>query len=236
MVTLNRDVRQLCIAGFTIPQKILRTNDLAKKFAVQAKQLEQIAHFHNTIGDRMIVSQRPIMLEAAIGLAELVKEQTDMTWTDTEVIGGYIKKLRGHTERLARQNNQLAAFHKQVRAKVLVLMTTDLLRQQLKWKEILKEIRQIMSQVEQNGFTNLKTWRAHWDRQLYKALEYQYQVGLEALNEHLPEIQVDLVYRQQSLQFRPPIEEIRMKYFTQLKRFLAIPNNSNNHSNNSKNS
>lgn len=44
------------------------------------------------------------------------------------------------------------------------------------------------------------------------------------MNEHLPEITVDLIYRQQQLQFSPPIEEIKMKYFSQLKRFLAIPN------------
>ena len=50
-------------------------------------------------------------------------------------------------------------------------------------------------------------------------------VGLEALNEHLPEIKVEVIYRQQCLQFLPPIEEIRMKYFSQLKRFLSIPNN-----------
>ena len=43
--------------------------------------------------------------------------------------------------------------------------------------------------------------------------------------QHLPEIKVEVVYRHQTLQFRPPIEEIRMKYFSQLKRFLAIPNN-----------
>ena len=127
----------------------------------------------------MIVSQRPMMLEAAVSLAQLVKEQTDMTWTDSKAIDSYIEKLSLHTERLARQNNQLASFHKQVTAKVLFLMNTDLLRNQLKWKEVLKEIRQIVSQVEQAGFTNLKTWRAHWDRQLYKALEHQYQVGLE---------------------------------------------------------
>lgn len=225
LITLNRDCRQLGVLGFPIPQKILKANELAKKFAGQAMQLQKIANFHNTIGDRMIISQRPMMLEAAVGLAQLVKEQTDMTWTDTDKIGNYIKKLREHTDKLARQNNMLASFHKQVRDKVLFLMNTDLLRQQNKWKDILKEIRLIMTQVEQNGFTNLKTWRAHWDRQLYKALEHQYQVGLEALNEHLPEIQVDLIYRQQQLQFRPPIEEIRMKYFTQLKRFLSIPNN-----------
>jgi dynein heavy chain 2 len=41
----------------------------------------------------------------------------------------------------------------------------------------------------------MKVWRAHWDRQLYKALEFQYQVGLEALSEHLPEMKIELVYR-----------------------------------------
>ena len=102
----------------------------------------------------------------------------------------YIEKLKQHVEHLARQNNKLAGYHKKVQGKVIELMGTDLLRQQTKWKEMLKEIRQVMTQVEQDGFTNLKTWRLHWDRQLYKALEHQYQVGLEALNEHLPEIQV----------------------------------------------
>ena len=38
-----------------------------------------------------------------------------MTWTDTEKIGAYILKLREHTDKLARQNNMLASYHKQVR-------------------------------------------------------------------------------------------------------------------------
>jgi len=41
---------------------------------------------------------------------------------------------------------------------------------------------------------NMKTWKAHWDHQLYKALEHQYQMGLEALNENLLEIKVELTY------------------------------------------
>jgi dynein heavy chain 2 len=41
----------------------------------------------------------------------------------------------------------------------------------------------------------MRPWKAHWDRQLYKALEHQYQMGLEALNENLPEIKVELTYR-----------------------------------------
>jgi dynein heavy chain 2 len=31
------------------------------------------------------------------------------------------------------------------------------------------------------------------------ALEHQYQMGLESLNENLPEIKIDLVFRQQKL-------------------------------------
>ena len=58
----------------------------AKKFASQAKSLEQIANFHNTIGDRMITSQRPMMLDAAVGLAKLVKDQTNMTWDNTQQV------------------------------------------------------------------------------------------------------------------------------------------------------
>ena len=57
LIGLSREVRMLTILGFTIPQKILATTDLAKKFSRQAKALEQIARFHNTIGDRMITSQ-----------------------------------------------------------------------------------------------------------------------------------------------------------------------------------
>jgi len=239
LVGLGREARMLTLMGFVIPPKIQKTTDLAKRFASQAKALEQIAGFHNTIGDRMITSQRPMMLEAALGLATLVKEQTDMTWENVDQVQRYIEKLRQHVDKLARQNNKLAAYHKQVKSKVVALMSVDLLRQQAKWKETLKEIRLIMTEVEKEvsdvkhdveghddvlqGFTNLKVWRNHWDRQLYKTLEHQYQVGLEALNEHLPEIRAELVYRNQSLQFKPPVEEIRMKYFSQLKRFLAIP-------------
>lgn len=32
-------------------------------------------------------------------------------------------------------------------------------------------------------------------------------------------------HRQQQLQFRPPFEEIKAKYFREMKRFISIPNN-----------
>ena len=54
-----------------------------------------------------------------------------------------------------------------------------------------------MASLVHEGFNpaNMRSWKLHWDHQLYKALEHQYQLGLEALNENLPEIKVELVFR-----------------------------------------
>ena len=48
----------------------------------------------------MIASQRPMMLEAAMGLSQLVKEQTDMTWNNTDQVQRYIVKLKQHVEQV----------------------------------------------------------------------------------------------------------------------------------------
>ncbi|CAI9593489.1 unnamed protein product, partial [Staurois parvus] len=92
-------------------------------------------------------------------------------------------------------------------------MNVDLLRQQQRWKDGLVEMRNVFSDLEYRGMrsSDMKAWRQHWDHQLYKALEHQYQMGLEALNENLPEITIDLTFKQGRLQFKPPYEEIRAK-------------------------
>lgn len=42
---------------------------------------------------------------------------------------------------------------------------------------------------------DMRAWRQHWNHQLYKSLEHQYQMGLEALNKNLPEIHIDLTFK-----------------------------------------
>ncbi|MXQ96699.1 hypothetical protein E5288_WYG013272 [Bos mutus] len=110
--------------------------------------------------------------------------------------------------------------------KVVVLMNIDLLRQQQRWKDGLQELRTGLASVEAQGFqaSDMHAWKQHWNHQVYKALEHQYQMGLEALNENLPEINIDLIYKQGRLQFKPPFEEIRAKYYREMKRFISIPN------------
>ncbi len=80
---------------------------------------------------------------------------------------------------------------------VVQLMNVDLLRHQQRWKSGLMDIRHMIASLVEEGFNpnHMLSWQLHWDHQLYKALEHQYQLGLEALNENLPEIKIELIYR-----------------------------------------
>lgn len=87
--------------------------------------------------------------------------------------------------------------HGDVTDKVLQLMSIDLLSKQQLWKELLAEIRGIMNKLQAQGFSpdHMRSWKTHWDRQLYKALDYQYSVCLGRLSQHMAEIRVDLGFR-----------------------------------------
>ncbi|KAI2656493.1 Cytoplasmic dynein 2 heavy chain 1 [Labeo rohita] len=130
-----------------------------------------------------------------------------ITWENPKELEQYIGKLQSAAERLSTENRKLRKWHTDFTDKVVNLMGVDLLRQQQRWKD-----------------GDMRAWRQHWNHQLYKALEHQYQVGLEALNKNLPEINIDLIFKQGRLQFRPAFEEVRAKYYREMKRFICIPN------------
>ncbi|XP_074649972.1 cytoplasmic dynein 2 heavy chain 1-like [Tubulanus polymorphus] len=236
LVTLLREVRQLRSMSYSIPAKIQHTASVAQKFYRHGVILKQVAHFYNTIDQQMIPSQQAMMLDSALAFERLVKnpktgtkskgDDVQVTWDEPEELETYIGKLQSAADRLTSENRRLRKCHFIISEKVTSLMGIDLLRNQQKWKDGLMEIRHLMANLVTQGFSaaNMKSWKAHWDRQLYKALEHQYQMGLEGLNENLPEIKVELTYRQQRLQFRPALEEIQAKYFREMKKFISIPN------------
>lgn len=225
LVAITREVRHLRVLGYNIPSRVVELDEKAQKYYNEAKDLQQIVSFYRTIGDHMILSQQPMMLEAARLFTQLVTEKSSVSWDDPSAVDAYIKRLQEVVQRLSRENRMLRKQHFVVLEKVLSLMGADLTRYQQKWKNSLNDIRTLMAKLEEQGFSPeyMRPWRAHWDRQLYKALECQYRLGLITLNENLPEIRVDLTYRNGHLQFRPPAEEIRAKYFTHIKKFLNIP-------------
>ncbi|XP_041850617.1 cytoplasmic dynein 2 heavy chain 1 [Melanotaenia boesemani] len=236
LVSLLREVRQLSALGFPIPAKIQQAANTADKFYRQAIILKQVAHFYNTIDQQMIPSQRPMMLSLALAFEQVIKNprsqskesggKLQITWDNPKELEVYITKLQTAAEKLSTENRKLRKWHTDFVDKVVTLMNVDLLRHQQRWKDGLQELRTGFAALEAQGFRpdDMQAWRQHWNHQLYKALEHQYQTGLEALNKNLPEIHIDLVFKQGRLQFRPPFEEVRARYFREMKRFISIPN------------
>jgi dynein heavy chain 2 len=152
----------------------------------------------------MLPCQQSMMLESALQFEKLIKNpkgskgsNAQITWDNPEDLERYTLNLQTAAEKLSTENRKLRKLHQKISEIVVNLMSTDLLRQQQKWKDNLYEIRQVISEAIQMGFSenNMKPWLAHWDRQLYKVLEYQYQLGLDTLNENMPEIKVELIFR-----------------------------------------
>ncbi|XP_028320044.1 cytoplasmic dynein 2 heavy chain 1 isoform X2 [Gouania willdenowi] len=236
LVSLLREVRQLSALGFPIPAKIQQAANTADKFYRQAVILKQVAHFYNTIDQQMIRSQRPMMLGLALGFEQVIKNprsqskdsegKLQITWDNPKELEVYISKLQTAADKLSTENRKLRKWHTDFIDKVVTLMNVDLLRHQQRWKDGLQELRTGIATLEAQGFRpdDMQAWRQHWNHQLYKALEHQYQTGLEALNKNLPEIHIDLTFKQGRLQFRPPFEEVRARYFREMKRFISIPN------------
>uniref|UniRef100_A0AAR2JK60 Cytoplasmic dynein 2 heavy chain 1 n=1 Tax=Pygocentrus nattereri TaxID=42514 RepID=A0AAR2JK60_PYGNA len=230
LVSLLREVRQLSALGFSIPSKIHQAAGTAEKFYRQAMILKQVAHFYNVIDQQMIPSQRPMLLNYALAFEQVIKTESEqkrtITWENAKELELYINRLQNAAEKLSTENRKLRKWHTSFTDKVGALMSVDLLRQQQRWKDGLQELRTGFAMLESQGIrvSDMRAWRQHWNHQLYKALEYQYQVGLEALNKNLPEIHIDLVFKQGRLQFRPAFEEVRAKYYREMKRFISIPN------------
>lgn len=79
--------------------------------------------------------------------------------------------------------------------KVVKLMNTDLLTQGQVWKDEMRHLRELIATLESQGYMNLDAFKLHWDHQLYKVLEYQYIFGLIDMNNKLPDIHIDIVFR-----------------------------------------
>lgn len=54
----------------------------------------QVASFHNTMGERMIPSTRPMMLQAALELSAMVQDQKAVYWDNEEQVANYADKLK----------------------------------------------------------------------------------------------------------------------------------------------
>lgn len=113
-----QDLRYLKNFGFhNIPNDLIKYGTIGRKYVKYARNLQQIANFHNTIGDRIIPCQRPIMLKSALELSNLVKSQS-VSWNNEESVKKYIMVLQEAINQLSRDNNLLSGYHENFKKSV----------------------------------------------------------------------------------------------------------------------
>lgn len=244
LVTLLREVRQLLELGTAMQKKYVPKN--IQQVAQEAEQyyrygitLQKVANYYNTMEDQIIDVQKPLLLNSLLAFEQVVqnpsssKDSTSssqgkkmVTWNNPEECEEYVVRLQQSCEQLANENRKLRRVHGQLGDFVIALMDIDLLRQREKWKAKWNEMKSLMKSFERKyPSKHLLKWQIHWDHQLYKALECNYQIGLESLNENLPEIKSELQWNayQRELVFQPPIEELQAFYYKEMKKFISIP-------------
>jgi dynein heavy chain 2 len=152
----------------------------------------------------MLPCQQAMLLDAALAFEALFIAPADkksstvtVTWDNPRELESYIEQLQTAAERLTTANRRLRKAHQIISDKVATLIHCDLIKQLTRWKQTLVDIRQIVGDTERQGFqaANMRPWLAHWDRQLYKVLEFQYQIGLESLHQQVPDINAELIFK-----------------------------------------
>lgn len=122
LLTFCQDVCEFENEGFRIPIELRNAAIHAIKFMGYARKLQQIATFHNTIGDRMVPCLRPVMLKNAVELSNLVRSES-VAWNDEGSVNRYTTVLQTSVNSLTQDNNILTEYH--VKAKNIVKISQN---------------------------------------------------------------------------------------------------------------
>lgn len=229
LVQLIKEVRLLIEYGFDIPKSIKSIAVEGKKYCKEAITLKQVANFYNNMSSQILECQKRMLLGEALAFEEVVKNtkaasQGKLMWNSSNEVAEYIKTVQKAANELMSENRKLRKVHFEIVEKIKELSGIDLLKFRQMWKDKLNEIRRNIDAVsDQKDAQGLAIWKAALDKELYKALETQYKLGLENLSQNLPDIKLDLAFVNKTLQFRPPLEEIKSKYYAEIRMFISIP-------------
>lgn len=235
LATLLKDTRQLTELGFKIPKQLVDIIESSRKFYKEGIALRQVVNFFNSMSSQIMDCHSAMLLRKTVAFEKLVKgtsnDKNDAfgksaapTWSNPVELEEYINEVQSACNDLSKENRKLRKMHTEVVDYIQAMMNIDLLKNKDLWKEKLDVIKRIMDSTNYSA-KETKAWRTHLDYQLYKALEYQYQMGLESLNENFNIIEADLVYADKSVSFRPPIEALKAKYYKEISNFITFPMN-----------
>jgi dynein heavy chain 2 len=227
LVELIREVRVFsALPDFKVPPEILQIAQQGLQFYQAGVALKQVASTYNSMNSDIIESTRAMLLESTIALENVIcapGDQRKITWSNTGDTQRFIERLRRASGLLTDDNRRLHRLHGEITHSVIELFGIDLLRTKEAW---MRKVRLIRDSIERSQFSNMEAWKRHWDVQIYKALEFQYQLGLESLHEVVTEIKADVVFDATTgrAALRPPLDVIRDQYYQKIKDFLTFPN------------
>ena len=243
LVQFLREVRQLDELGFDIPRSSGRKSGKNRSMKVADKALEaekyyrygillkKTANFYNSINEQMIDVQEQLLLDSlsafgnVVSKPSLTRDSGDVSWSNPAECENYIQALQEAAEKLSSENRWLRKVHESLCDQTVSLMQIDLLRSTETWKAKWRSIKEKMNVVKTRyNEKDSRMWIHHWDHQIYKALECAYQLGLESLNENLPEIRIELVFNNKKLDLKPPLAQVRQNYYYEMKKFAGMPN------------
>ena len=232
LITLLREVRQLTQLGFAVPTAVCSAAQDAEQYYQYAVVLKKIANFFNAFDAEIIPCQKSMMIDAYKSFEEKLESGTSdggrgaVSWKSPRDCASYVARMQVAAEQLSAENRSLRRVHLALVDDVTSLMGIDMLRQAGTWQARYAQIKQRFAALtRQHSPDATAHFALHWDHQLYKAVEAAYRLGLECLNEHLPEQRCELVFdaKTRVLRLNPPLHALRASYYVQMRRFVEIP-------------
>jgi dynein heavy chain 2, cytosolic len=223
-VGIIRQARSLASMGFPPPPTLVAQVTEAERSLRFASALRKVAAFYNTMGAQIVPSTKPLLLDAIAVFEDAVQGGSNPSWSNARECATYVTSLQDAATHMELQIQQYRAAHEQLATVVSSIAALDLLKQQSSFRKLVRSIRHIVEPVVRGKpKEQALTWLKHWDIQLYKAVEAAWRMGLESLVESLPTIRCELVFANRAVTFRPSLEELRMSYYRELKKFLVVP-------------
>ncbi|RKP16509.1 hypothetical protein ROZALSC1DRAFT_25194 [Rozella allomycis CSF55] len=126
---------------------------------------------------------------------------------------------------LTRENVKLKQRHERIVGLMVQLVDVDLMRASGRYKEVLNEMRVVVGEIGSEGYSreSMRGWLRFLDNQLYKILLFQYKSGMERVLECIESVRVEVVVRSKVVQYKPGIEDVRMRMYRELKKYVGIP-------------
>lgn len=233
LVKLSQDARVFRCLGFALPEEIIKIESDVKKYGIIARELREIVNFYCTVADQILLSQQPMLIDAAKAFTSLLETRDRMSWNgDAVKTKAWLEKLKQFAKSFSTENRELRRQHQ----KILSIMIGLFKLSPPNWRSLLNDINTILQTVD-TKYQHTVSWKKHWDHQLYKVLEYHFNESLMKSNkiieisssdESLRDVvgtngsKLEICFASETIAYRPPLEEVKARIYMKIKKFLQM--------------